>query len=66
MDNITLGYTFSDISQYLKSLRIWAGVQNAFIITDYSGLDPEVGENGIDNAIFPRTRNFLVGANFKF
>lgn len=70
MDNITLGYTFKDISNVLKSLRIWAGVQNAFIITDYSGLDPEVslsgGSPGVDNTIFPRQRNFLVGANFKF
>lgn len=66
MDNITLGYTFKDISKLLKSVRVWGGVQNAFIITDYSGLDPEVGESGIDNTIFPRQRNFLMGANFKF
>lgn len=66
MDNITLGYTFKDISEYLKSVRLWAGVQNVFIITDYSGLDPEVFSSGIDNTIYPRTRNFLVGANFKF
>ncbi|RNC87698.1 MAG: SusC/RagA family TonB-linked outer membrane protein [Winogradskyella sp.] len=66
MDNITLGYTFSDLSKFVKSIRIWGGVQNVFVITDYSGLDPEVGESGIDNTIFPRSRNFLVGANFKF
>lgn len=66
MDNITVGYTFQNISKFLKSLRIWGGVQNAFIITDYSGLDPEVGLNGVDNNIFPRTRNILAGANFKF
>lgn len=65
MDNITLGYTFKDISKVLKSLRIWGGVQNVFTITDYSGLDPEVF-GGIDNLIYPRPRNFLVGANFKF
>jgi len=70
MDNITLGYTFSDISKYLKSVRLWVGVQNAFIITDYSGVDPEVsitGDNpGRDNTIFPRTRNILTGAQFRF
>ncbi|WP_411767310.1 SusC/RagA family TonB-linked outer membrane protein [Winogradskyella sp. A3E31] len=66
MDNITLGYTFGDISSSLKSVRLWGGVQNVFVITDYSGLDPEVFENGIDNTIYPRSRNFLVGANFKF
>jgi iron complex outermembrane receptor protein len=66
MDNITLGYTFKFDLKYLKSIRLWAGVQNAFIITDYSGLDPETGANGIDNTIFPRTRNFLMGAQFRF
>ncbi|MDO1501599.1 SusC/RagA family TonB-linked outer membrane protein [Winogradskyella maritima] len=65
MDNITLGYTFN-FEKAIKSIRLWGGVQNAFIITDYSGLDPEVGESGFDSNIFPRTRNFLVGANFKF
>lgn len=66
MDNITLGYTFKDITKGIKSIRLWGGVQNAFIITEYSGLDPEVGESGVDNNIFPRQRNFLLGANFKF
>jgi len=65
MDNITLGYTFKDISKLLKSVRVWGGVQNVFTITNYSGLDPEV-YNGIDNTIYPRPRNILVGANLKF
>ena len=65
MDNITLGYTFTNISNVLKSVRVWAGMQNVFVLTEYSGLDPEVF-NGIDNRIFPRPRNILVGANIKF
>jgi len=65
MDNITLGYTFSNLTNVLKSVRIWGGIQNVFTITEYSGLDPEVF-NGIDNIIYPRPRNILVGANFKF
>ncbi|WOD42859.1 SusC/RagA family TonB-linked outer membrane protein [Hwangdonia lutea] len=65
MDNITLGYTFSNISKHLKSVRLWGGVQNVFTITNYSGLDPEVF-NGIDNIIYPRSRTILAGANFKF
>ena len=65
MDNITLGYTFNDVSKTLKSIRIWGGVQNVFTITNYSGLDPEVF-NGIDNLIYPRSRTILAGANFKF
>ncbi len=65
MDNITLGYTFKDISKVLKSVRVWGGVQNVFVITEYSGLDPEVF-GGIDNTIYPRPRNILIGANIKF
>ncbi len=74
MDNITLGYTFNDLSKSLKSIRIWGGIQNVFTITNYSGLDPEVTDNdseptlsiGIDNVVYPRPRTILVGANFKF
>ena len=65
MDNITLGYTFNNITKNLKSIRVWGGIQNVFTITNYSGLDPEVF-NGIDNLIYPRPRNILAGANFKF
>ncbi|MDO7171735.1 SusC/RagA family TonB-linked outer membrane protein [Mariniflexile sp. AS56] len=65
MDNITLGYTFNNISNKLKSIRLWGGVQNVFTITNYSGLDPEVF-GGIDNLIYPRPRTVLAGANFKF
>lgn len=65
MDNITLGYTFKDLSNVIKSVRLWGGVQNVFILTEYSGLDPEVF-NGIDNTIYPRPRNILIGANIKF
>lgn len=65
MDNITLGYTFSDIMTAVSSLRISATVQNAFIITEYSGLDPEVF-GGIDNNLYPRPRTFMLGLNLNF
>jgi iron complex outermembrane receptor protein len=67
MDNITFGYTFDrPIKKFASnSIRLWAGVQNVFTITNYSGLDPEVF-GGIDNLIYPRSRNILVGANIKF
>jgi iron complex outermembrane receptor protein len=67
MDNITLGYTFNrPIKKFASnSIRLWAGMQNVFTLTNYSGLDPEVF-NGIDNTIYPRPRTFLLGANIKF
>ena len=68
MDNITLGYTFDKpLKKFASnSVRIWAGMQNVFLLTNYSGLDPELAGNGIDNTNFPRPRTFLVGANIKF
>jgi len=65
MDNITLGYTFENIIRNTIDFRLTAGVQNAFIITNYSGLDPEIF-SGIDNTIYPRARTFLVGGNITF
>ena len=67
MDNITLGYTFDrPIKKFASnSIRLWAGMQNVFILSDYTGLDPEVF-NGIDNNIYPRPRTILIGANIKF
>jgi len=66
MDNITLGYTFPKWLDGKASLRFFAGCQNVFTITEYSGLDPEVDKNGVDLAIYPRQRQFLFGANVKF
>jgi iron complex outermembrane receptor protein len=66
MDNITMGYTFPKWLDGKASLRIFAGCQNPFLITNYSGLDPEVQNNGIDNTIYPRQRQVLFGTNIKF
>jgi iron complex outermembrane receptor protein len=65
MDNIQFGYTFNPSKNSNSTLRISAGVQNVFVITEYSGLDPEIF-NGIDNTIYPRARTFLFGMNYNF
>ncbi len=63
MDHITLGYRIKKIMGV--SLNIFTTIQNAFIITSYEGLDPEVFK-GIDNNLYPRPRIFSVGLNAKF
>ncbi len=65
MDNVIFGYTFDKFKNNSTSVRLWVGVQNVFVITNYSGLDPEVF-GGIDNTIYPRPRTFLMGLNYKF
>jgi TonB-linked SusC/RagA family outer membrane protein len=66
MDNISLGYTFPKWLDGKASLRLFTGIQNAFVITNYSGIDPEITNNGVDNTVYPRQRSFLFGANVKF
>jgi iron complex outermembrane receptor protein len=41
MDNVTLGYSFKNVS-FAKVLRVYFAANNLFIITSYKGLDPEV------------------------
>lgn len=65
MDNITLGYTLREIIPQVRRIRIYGTIQNLFVITNYSGLDPEVG-NGIDNNVYPRARTFTMGISLDF
>jgi len=59
MDYISLGYNFTSLFGNRISGRIGLTVQNVFVITKYSGLDPEV-VNGIDNNIYPRPRTYMT------
>ena len=64
MDNINLGYNVGRICKR-AALRVSANVQNVFVITKYSGLDPEIS-NGIDNNFYPRPRTYSLGFNLDF
>ena len=67
LDDITLGYTFENIRKSGVSLRVAAGVQNVFVITKYSGVDPEVTSvSGIDGTIWPRPRIYSLRVNLNF
>lgn len=65
MDNIVLGYDFGKLGSSKMGLRVNAMVQNAFVITNYSGLDPEVF-SGIDNNIYPKPRIWSLGVNLSY
>ncbi|SDR88016.1 SusC/RagA family TonB-linked outer membrane protein [Gramella sp. MAR_2010_147] len=76
LQNASLGYTFElGDDALLDDLRLYVNGQNLFLITDYSGLDPEVSTQtplnglptaGIDNTSYPRARTFTFGVNAKF
>ena len=62
-DNITLGYSFQKSK---ISGRAFCTVSNPFVVTGYSGLDPEVGLGGVDNSIYPRSMTTVLGINLQF
>ncbi|MNR92203.1 TonB dependent receptor [compost metagenome] len=78
MGNLTVGYTFKGdaLEKYkIKSARLYMNGNNLFVITDYSGFDPEVDTDkalngvpsaGMDYLSYPRDRSFAVGLNVTF
>ena len=71
--NITLGYTVQIPERfYLKSVRVFASVDNVYTFTKYTGYDPEIGNggsilsSGIDKGIYPRPRVVSFGLNLSF
>lgn len=64
-DNITLGYTWSNLFQDNLRLRLYGAVQNPFVITKYKGMDPE-SAGGIDSGVYPRPITFSVGVVAQF
>ena len=65
MDYMSLGYSFKQLLTEKLNGRVSFSVQNAFVISNYSGIDPEIS-GGIDNNIFPRPRTFVLGLNLNF
>ncbi len=65
MDNISIGYNVGKISRGKAVLRISGNIQNVFVVTKYSGLDPELN-NGVDNNLYPRPRTYTIGFNLDF
>ena len=67
LDDINLGYTFRRIGKWETDIRLALAMQNVFILTGYSGMDPEViSENGIDGTIWPRPRTYSFRVNVNF
>ncbi len=67
--NITLGYSFPALlrtggNDYFSG-RLFATLQNPFIITKYKGIDPEVA-SGIDSNPYPRPMSVQFGINLNF
>jgi TonB-dependent starch-binding outer membrane protein SusC len=65
LDNLQIGYNVPSTSAFINNLRLYAGVQNLFTITQFSGVDPEVrwvdaeGDNPLAPGIERRSTYFL-------
>ncbi len=80
MQNLSIGFDWPlQEDTFFDQLSLSLNGQNLFVITDYSGLDPEVSTSpagadllnglptaGIDYTAFPRPRTFTLGLNAKF
>ena len=76
LENLTVSYRFNTEGlKVIDALRLSFTATNLFVITNYSGLDPEVSANGggndgrgfgTDFGIYPRTRSFAFGLNVSF
>jgi len=76
LNTLTLGYSMPE--NFVKKLgltrfRLYGTATNVFVITDYSGLDPEVSTRrkspltpGVDYSPYPRSRQFVFGINLNF
>lgn len=79
LNNATLGYNLNPtqmgMGNTFQNIRLSLTGQNLFVITDYSGFDPEVNTGatsggiqtfGIDRFTYPRARTFMINLNVTF
>ena len=79
LNNATLGYNLNPkvlgIGEHIRNIRFTVTAQNLFVVTKYSGFDPEINTGvsqggiqsfGIDYATYPKARSFAFGVNVAF
>ncbi|MFN8258105.1 MAG: TonB-dependent receptor [Bacteroidales bacterium] len=76
LNTLSLGYTIpTDLVRkaHIQNLRIYVSAYNVFILTNYSGFDPEVSSRrnnaltpGVDYSAYPKSRQVLFGLNLSF
>jgi TonB-linked SusC/RagA family outer membrane protein len=73
MANMTLSYGFGNIGKIFRGVNLFVTGQNLFVITKFSGFDPEVNVDksvnsvpsvGIEYIPYPSARTITFGLNF--
>ena len=76
LNTLTLGYTIPNtLTQkvHINNLRLYATANNVFVLTNYTGFDPEVSTRrntpltpGVDYSPYPKSRQIIFGLNLNF
>jgi len=76
LNTLSLGYTIPKTvlsKVYLQNVRLYVSAYNVFVLTNYSGFDPEVSSRrntgltpGVDYSAYPKSRQLLFGINLSF
>ncbi|HWJ30555.1 MAG TPA: TonB-dependent receptor, partial [Flavisolibacter sp.] len=75
MSNATLSYTIGNLGNVARGATIYITGQNLFVITKFTGFDPEVNVDknsngipslGIEYQPYPTARTITLGVNFSF
>jgi len=76
LNTLSLGYNIPSAlvkKAHIQNLRLYVSASNVFILTNYSGFDPEVSSRrstgltpGLDYSAYPKSRQLLFGLNLTF
>lgn len=81
INNISVGYTFKNLTDYVKSIKLYVSAINPFVFQKYSGYSSELsGYNpadptaegdpykraGVELDAYPTLRSFVFGVNLNF
>jgi len=76
LSTLSFGYSIPSVildKVHLQNLRFYVSGYNVFLLTNYSGFDPEVSARrntgltpGVDYSAYPKSRQILFGLNLSF
>ncbi|MGC9341841.1 MAG: SusC/RagA family TonB-linked outer membrane protein [Bacteroidales bacterium] len=72
LDYISLAYDLNTSNlSWMQGLKVFVAGNNLFVLTNYSGIDPETSINGLSFGIdqyntYPKTRSVSIGVNATF
>lgn len=73
LGNATINYNFGNLGKFVKNANVYVSGNNLFVITKYTGFDPEVNIDkalngipslGVDYIGYPTARTIMIGVNF--